>query len=93
MSLLRLKQLSTNDPFWESLLKEIIGRITQVEPLAIVILFGSFIENRFTAESDLDVAVIIPDNGNPKIFLRKIYEPGRLSRLLQYRRSSGYSFN
>jgi predicted nucleotidyltransferase len=80
MSLLRLKRLSTADPFWEELLKGIIERVLRVQPQESVYLFGSFVNDKFTVESDLDLAVIIPDDDSPKNFLQKIYEPGRLSQ-------------
>lgn len=79
MSLLRLNKLSTSDPYWENLLHKILERIVDLEPRARVYIFGSFVEGRFTAESDLDLAVIVPDTWSTKIFLQKIYEAGRLS--------------
>lgn len=80
MSLLRLNRLSTADPFWITLLKGIIQRVLSVQPDSSIYIFGSFVQDRFTAESDLDLAVIIPDEASPKLFLQKIYESGRLSQ-------------
>jgi predicted nucleotidyltransferase len=91
MSLLRLRRQSTDDPFWEKLLKGIIERVILVQPQASVFIFGSFVSGRFTAESDIDLAVLIPDDDSPKIFLQRVYETGRLSQwpldLLVFRRS------
>ncbi|MBN8537090.1 MAG: nucleotidyltransferase domain-containing protein [Deltaproteobacteria bacterium] len=80
MSLLRLNRLSTSDPFWITLLKGIIERVLSIQPNSSIYIFGSFVADRFTAESDLDLAVIIPDEESPKLFLQKIYESGRLSQ-------------
>ena len=91
MSLLRLRRISEQDPYWETLLKGIIARVLQIEPAVTIYIFGSFVENRFTAESDLDLAVIVPDEASPKAFLQKIYQAGRLSDwpldLLVFRKS------
>lgn len=80
MSLLRLNRISTQGDFWIKLFKDIIERVVLVEPQSTVYIFGSFVEDRFTAESDIDLAVIIPDSSSPKLFLQKIYQPGRLSQ-------------
>jgi predicted nucleotidyltransferase len=79
MSLLRLKRLSAQDPSWKILFKEIIDRVVKVEPSATIFIFGSFVANRLTAESDIDIAVIIPDSESPKAVLKRIYEGGRLA--------------
>ncbi|MBL7671222.1 MAG: hypothetical protein JNM39_12125 [Bdellovibrionaceae bacterium] len=41
MSLLRLRRQSTDDPFWEKLLKGIIERVILVQPQASVFILTS----------------------------------------------------
>lgn len=79
MSLARLKTLKTDGKTWKPILEKIVKRISAVESNCKVFIFGSFAEHRFTAESDLDIAVIIPDSWSEKHFLQEVYQAGPLS--------------
>lgn len=79
MSLAKLYSVDSSAPEWALRFKKIIDRVKGVEPLARVLVFGSFAERRFTAESDLDIAVILPDTWSEKEFLDNLYLAGSLS--------------
>jgi len=79
MSLLRLKDISTESPYFKDLLQGLIGKIKTLEPNSTVYIFGSFINKKFTAESDLDIAILIPDSWKPKDFLDQLYSNGPIS--------------
>ncbi|HPI40369.1 MAG TPA: nucleotidyltransferase domain-containing protein [Pseudobdellovibrionaceae bacterium] len=79
MSLAKLKDVNRRDPYFLNLLKKIVSRIIDVDKNARIYIFGSFVVDRFTAESDLDIAVIVPDHWSSRVFIEKIYEVGFLS--------------
>lgn len=79
MSLLRLQDKSTQDPYFKELLRSLVERIQRLEPEAQVYIFGSFVSKKFTAESDIDLAVIVPDHWKQKDFLDQIYADGPIS--------------
>lgn len=91
MSLARLKDVNCRDRQFTDLLKKIVGRISNVESRVKIIVFGSFVAGKFTAESDLDLAVIVPDHWQQGDFLSKVYAGGFLSSwpldLLVFRQS------
>ncbi len=80
MSLAKLKRLSKKDPFWTDNLKSIIEKILKIESNPIVFIFGSFLTDHFNGESDLDLAVIVPDTVLRKDFLNKLYQGGPVSK-------------
>lgn len=69
MSLLRLKERSTEYPYFKQLLQSLVQRIRQIEPDSQVYIFGSFAKKKMTEESDIDLAVIVPDHWKTKSFL------------------------
>lgn len=80
MSLARLKPIDTRDIYFAELLRSIVSRVVRVDPDAQVLVFGSFVENRFTAASDIDLAIIIHDRWRVRDFLAELYAPGFLSQ-------------
>lgn len=59
MSIARLIPLDRNDPTVTSALRESVLRLSKIEYVRHVYLFGSFASGLQTAESDLDLAVIV----------------------------------
>jgi predicted nucleotidyltransferase len=76
MSLARLQSVDVSDSIWPKRLKGIVRRLTAVNKGIKVFIFGSFVEGRFTAESDLDIAVILADNSSEKKFIDEVYARG-----------------
>lgn len=105
MSLGRIHKVDCKDPKWEELFHKVLNRLTEVEPNIQVKVFGSFVSNRMTAASDIDIAVIIPDTWRTKDFLDRLYSKGPLAnwpidlvvlRLSQYNKKKeigGVSFD
>lgn len=79
MSLDRIHKISNLDPKWKALLSNIVIRLTQVDSNIEIKVFGSFVHDRMTLASDIDVAVIIPDSWKTKDFLEKLYTNGPIS--------------
>lgn len=79
MSLSRLHEFKFHKEDFTPILKNIVDRVTKAAPECEVYIFGSFVTGCFTGESDLDIAVIHPDNQKKKILLEDIYKPGHLS--------------
>ena len=79
MSLLRLKDATLNKNEFFNIFKRIISRAVLISPNITVYVFGSFAKNQFTAASDLDISIIIPDTASEKEFLIKLKENGPLS--------------
>jgi|GEM_PF-3329691 len=79
MSLLRLKDASLNQNEFHKIFKHIISRAVQICPDIIISVFGSFTKNQFTAASDLDISIIIPDSFSEKEFYIKLKKAGPLS--------------
>ena len=65
---------------FDNILHNIVSRVVGLDPNCEIFIFGSFVEGRFTGESDLDVAVIIADGSDRKKFIESIYKPGVLSK-------------
>lgn len=76
---MRLQEKSNQDPYFKNLLRNLIHLIQKIEPHARVLIFGSFVKNKFTAESDIDLAVIVPDHWSQKDFLDQLYCAGPIS--------------
>lgn len=74
MSLLNIHKISNKDPQWETLLKDLIFKIINIEVNAQVFIFGSFVRDNMRTGSDIDLAVILPDGISTKEFLKKIYK-------------------
>lgn len=79
MSLLRLKDTTLSKEEFHAIFKKIISRATFVCSDVTLYVFGSFAKNQFTAASDLDISIIIPDSFSEKDFLIKLKEKGPLS--------------
>jgi predicted nucleotidyltransferase len=58
MGLARLNKINTVDQIWARRLEAIVAKIRSVSAEADIYVFGSFARNQFTAESDLDIAVV-----------------------------------
>lgn len=79
MSLDKFKNINPKDNYFYDLLKQIIKKVSNSEPAAKIFVFGSFVDGRFTPESDIDLAVILPDHWSPRKFIDLLYEQGHLS--------------
>ncbi len=79
ISLSRLQDVNLNDPSWERRLRQMVERVLSCEPSATIFIFGSFASGRFTAESDLDIAVIVPDEVNTKKFYDQLFEKRQIT--------------
>jgi DNA polymerase sigma len=79
MSLGRLKRISNRAHQWEEILKSLISRITRLESSCSIYIFGSFVRDELTAESDIDLCVIVPDSISPKQFYKDLYSSGPVS--------------
>lgn len=75
MSLKRLEKVDTTTAEWHSLLKEVVAKCLKAGPVKAIYVFGSFAEGRMTAESDLDLAVILPNDLDAKIFRSRLSRP------------------
>lgn len=80
MSLLKLRKISNKNPQWVPILQDIIEKIKSVEDHSKVFIFGSFVHDKLNYESDLDLAVIIPDHKSVKDFLNTLYSKGQVSK-------------
>lgn len=80
MNLSRLKSCDRKDKFWNKLLKELVQKITSVNKKVRIFLFGSFVEDRFTQASDLDIAVILPDGIDIKKYRKALFSQAPLSK-------------
>ena len=64
-------------PSFDGLLeaKNLIKKISTVKPILNALLFGSSVNGKATANSDLDILLIIPDNENPKDYYKIVQAP------------------
>lgn len=60
-------------------MEQILSKALSVEKEAEVYLFGSMVTNRQNAESDIDIAIIIPDHWKTRDFLVQLYRLRPLS--------------
>lgn len=74
-----LRPVDITKPEWKRRLEAIVARLVEAEPNVRVLVFGSFALNRMTEDSDLDLAVILPDAWTPSEFERRILDGGPLS--------------
>lgn len=75
MSLAKLKKISARNPSWIPILQNVIDGCTSAGQVDRIYVFGSFARNEMHGESDLDIAVIIPDTQDPKEFREKLKKP------------------
>ncbi len=71
MGLGRLQLIDKTEKRWQNYLKILAGRIASSEPSSVVYVFGSFLKDDFNAESDLDLAVILPKGSDKQAFMTK----------------------
>jgi predicted nucleotidyltransferase len=69
MSLLKLLPCPLSSTELHDLLREIVAKLCHAEPEVKIILFGSMATDHQNAESDIDLAVIIPDSVKVKDYL------------------------
>lgn len=79
MGIAQTQKLTESDPAWHERLKKIVARALLVEKNIVVYVFGSYAEGRFTSSSDLDIAIVIPDNLSVKDFYSSLFSAGPLS--------------
>ncbi len=79
MSLARIHKIDCSEPRWRELLRKVVLRLVEVDEAIQVKVFGSFVHDRMTEASDIDIAVIIPDQWRTKDFLDKLYLKGAIS--------------
>ncbi len=79
MSLLRLKNATLDKSEFHKIFKKIISKAVQICPEITIYIFGSYTKDQFTAASDLDLSIIIPDLLSEKEFLVKLKKEGPLS--------------
>lgn len=75
MSLLRLRKIDTSTKHWKDLLFGIVKKCLQTGPVNVIYVFGSFARNKMTEASDIDLAVIVPDEVDPREFREKLPRP------------------
>ena len=75
MSVRRLEKINTHGVEWTSLLKDLLQKLNSAGPICKVYIFGSFAAGTMSQASDLDIAVILPNNSNPEEFKRKLPRP------------------
>ena len=71
MGLGRLQIIDKSEKRWRDYLRILVGQVASAEPDAIAYLFGSFLQDDFNAESDIDLAVILPKGIDKQSFLTK----------------------
>lgn len=75
VSLGRLKKIDTANTEWQSMLRGIVEKCVAVGPVKAMYVFGSFAENQMTEESDLDIAVVLANGQDAKIYRSKLPHP------------------
>lgn len=77
MSLLRLLPFPLDSEELKKLLHQVVNKLVLVEPKSKIFLFGSIASGQQNAESDIDLAVIIPDSLKVKQYLQslKVHRP------------------
>lgn len=58
-----------------SLARELIIKILSQRPLVKAVLFGSSAEGKNTADSDLDILLVIPDSEEPQDYYKIVTAP------------------
>lgn len=76
MSLARLRNSHLDESQQLELLQKVINRATHLRRDITLYVFGSFARGKMTAESDLDIAIIIPDTESPKAWLNALFSSG-----------------
>lgn len=56
----------------QEILKDFISKVKENKEIKQVLLYGSYAQNRWTSESDIDIAVFIEDNHSEHI--RQMYK-------------------
>ena len=75
MSLARFKSVDTSNTFWGEILNSIVQRCVHAGQVKKIFVFGSFSTKTMTEASDLDIAVIVADEENPREFRRRLPSP------------------
>jgi hypothetical protein len=73
----RFQVLDSGDERWNEILRGVVSRITLTGQVKRVLVFGSFVRNEMTDNSDLDLAVVLDDSVSPREFRKNL--PGSLS--------------
>jgi predicted nucleotidyltransferase len=75
MPFLNKAKVDTQSPEWNERLKTIVDKCVKAGPVERILVFGSFAVNDMTDASDLDLAVILPNDVDPNQFREKLERP------------------
>ncbi len=73
VSLARIHPFKIELNQFEGIIRQIVARVISAELACEIYIFGSYVEGGFTGESDLDIAIIVPDATDRKLLLQYIY--------------------